>query len=187
MDVLPRLPDHDGAQRAGRHPLRASLSWPRPRGAGFGFKVTSGSGCAILQIFQCDYYALGIGEWAVGRCVKKLTNPGGPHGFGHNEQGLFDLKQGLSHLRSGGPTVVDEAISVQPLVPAPKLLGQPTRRIDWANEARDVDEGVQVIGAQVAIHRIPPWRRPLVSDNKGGGKVARGLRDRYQQRQAQYL
>ena len=31
MDVLPRLPDHDGAQGAGRHPLRSSLSWPRPR------------------------------------------------------------------------------------------------------------------------------------------------------------
>jgi hypothetical protein len=74
--------------------------------------------------------------------------------LGHNEQDFFDLKQGLSHLRPGGPTFLDEAISVQPLVPAPKLFGQSRRWIAAANEARDVDEGVQVIGAQVAIHRI---------------------------------
>jgi hypothetical protein len=90
----------------------------------------------------------------VGRNVKKLSNPGGPQGFDHNEQGFFDLKQGLSHLRPGGSAFLDEAISVQPLVPAPKLLGKPTGQIDWANEARDVDEGVQIVGAQMAVHRI---------------------------------
>ena len=52
MQVLPRLPDHDGAQGAGRHPLRSSLSWPRPRRAGFGCKASSRLGCAILQILK---------------------------------------------------------------------------------------------------------------------------------------
>src|ERR1700733_9060203 len=154
MEVLPRFPDYDGAQCVRRHLFRSGFSWTWPRGAGFGCEVTSCSGCAILQISKCEYQALGIGEWAIGRSIKKLSNPGGPQGFGHNERGFFDLKQGLSHLRPGGSAFLDCAISVQPLVPAPKLLRQPSWGVDWANEARDVDEGVQVVGAQLAVHRI---------------------------------
>ena len=62
MDALPRFPDHDGAQCVRRHLLRSGFSWTGPRRAGFGCKVTSCSGCAILQISKCDYQALGIGE-----------------------------------------------------------------------------------------------------------------------------
>src|SRR6201987_2427184 len=78
MDMLPRLPDHDRAQRMGRHALRSGLSWTRFCGAGFGCEVMRilRLRCAIRQDFERAYQALGINDRAMGRSLKKLSNPG---------------------------------------------------------------------------------------------------------------
>ena len=86
--------------------------------------------------------------------------------------------------RAGFPR---QAIAVQPPVPAPKLLGQPRRWIVSANKPRDVDEGVQVIGAQVVVHPILPVLRPPLSDNHGSGKVCPRFARRFNNAKREYL
>ena len=122
MHVLPGLPDHNCAQRVRRHLLRSGFSWTWLCNAGFGCEVGSR---LSARSRKSSSQPLGAGDhdWAPGRSVKKLSNPGSFESLSHSEQGFLDLKEGSSHPHSGRPAFLDETIAVQPPVPAPKLLG----------------------------------------------------------------